>query len=61
MVDIPCTLVSGSLSSLKIASSEWEHLDPHLTHGSLGQSEYQNGMSIGSAVFAKLTIVTVDL
>jgi len=41
---------------------EWEDLDPHLTHGSLGQPEStaKNGISIGSAVFAELKLV-IDL
>jgi len=37
----------------------WGYLDLHLIHGSLGSmSTRPNGISIGSAVFAELTVVT---
>jgi len=49
-------LCNGPYTPLKGPFS-WEHTHPHLIHGSLGlpDSAAQNGISIGSAVFAQLT------
>jgi len=55
-------LYNGPPLPLRNCSFPWEDLDPHLVHGSFIALQFTvytpNGMSIGSVVFARLTIVT---